>query len=130
MRHLKFSAVLPAAALAAPLAAQARGFYDGLVGGPAGMTRDAFLAGGFPYVYGLFALVSLVTLALLIIWILMIIDCAGRDWPQRPVWLVILVASFFVGLHWLAAILYYFLVKRRNPGRPPAAPTAPQPPAA
>ncbi len=65
---------------------------------------------------------------LLVLWVLMLVDCVRREWPEKTAWTAILVLSFFMGLHWLSAILYYFLVKKKNPGTmPPPAPA--QPPA-
>lgn len=69
----------------------------------------------------------------LILWIIMLVDCVKRDFDQRGTWLAILIISIFVGLSWLAAILYYFLVKRKNLGtkggaKKPEAPAAPSAP--
>jgi hypothetical protein len=72
----------------------------------------------------------LAALAFFVFWVVMLIDCAKRDWPEKNTWLVILIVSLFVQLHWLTAILYYFMIKRKNVGA--AAPMmtgpAPQPP--
>lgn len=66
-------------------------------------------------------------LAFFIFWIVMLVDCVKREFEQRGTWLAILIVSLFLGLHWLASILYYFLVKRKNlgtkGGAKPAEPT-------
>lgn len=83
-----------------------------------------------------FGAMILVGLAFLIFWVLMLIDCAKREFPDKNTWLIVLIVSFFVGMQWLAALLYYFMVKNKNLGPisapmvPPALPTPPAPPAA
>lgn len=69
----------------------------------------------------------IIALVFFIFWIMMLVDAVKRQWPERTTWLVILIVSFFLSLHWLSAIIYYFLVKRKNVGTKPgaAAPTAP-----
>ncbi len=70
-----------------------------------------------------------------IFWIIMLVDCVKRQFPERGMWLAILIISIFIGLSWLAAIIYYFVVKRKNPGskqggqpQPPQQPQQPTPP--
>jgi len=114
-----------------PAAAQARGpFFDYAAGRQ--LTPDMALSGPmFPLAYGFFVLMSLTMLAFAIFWILMIIDAWKRDWRDRTLWLLVLVFSVFVGLHWLSALLYYFLVKRKDiGGRKPAAKVSPPAPKA
>ena len=51
-------------------------------------------------------------IASFIFWILMIIDCAKRNFKnpnERVVWIIVLVL-----LHVLGATIYYFAVKRQN----------------
>ncbi len=69
-------------------------------------------------------------IALLVLWVLMLVDCLQREWPEKTDWTAILIISFFIGLHWLSAILYYYLVKKKNPGTMPssAQPPGTQPP--
>ncbi|MFZ3062744.1 MAG: hypothetical protein WA148_03250 [Actinomycetota bacterium] len=88
----------------------------------AGEAAAAALCGGFGLVY-LFCigLIVILALAFLVFWILMLVDCIQRDEKDFPgstgnskvVWLVILLASWVFSLYWVAAILYYFLVKRK-----------------
>lgn len=88
---------------------------------------DAAAAGlgiGLMIFWGIFMIIGLL---FFILWIMMLVDAIKRQWPERTTWLIILIVSFFLGLHWLAAILYYFLVKKKNVGTKPgaAAPMAP-----
>ena len=50
-------------------------------------------------------------------WIWMILDCAGRTFPNpsdKTTWLLVLVlVGLFTGQGWLAALIYYFMVKRK-----------------
>ncbi|MEY4744773.1 MAG: hypothetical protein RL272_718 [Candidatus Parcubacteria bacterium] len=89
--------------------------------------RSAGYAAGFFGVMATFMLlIAAVFVGLLVLWILMLVDCFRREWPEKTAWTAILILSIFMGLHWLSAILYYFLVKRKNPGTmPPAAPQGP-----
>ncbi|MFA6604227.1 MAG: hypothetical protein WCT10_05345 [Patescibacteria group bacterium] len=118
-----FGKIVVAAALAfAPFASAA-----------AGSTRMANSA-AIPIVilglFGFFALAALLMIGFLVFWVLMIIDCAKRDWPDKNTWLVILVLSILIQLHWLAALLYYFLIKRPGAGSAGGPAMPPQPPAA
>lgn len=56
----------------------------------------------------------LIGLAFLIFWIMMLVDLSKRDFEQKSTWMIMLIVSFFLGLHWLAAIVYYFMIKRKN----------------
>lgn len=86
-------------------------------------TAAAGLGIGIMIIWGIFMIIGL---ALLVLWIMMLVDAMKRQWPERTTWLAILIVSFFLGLHWLAAILYYFLVKKKNVGtKGGAAPMAP-----
>lgn len=67
--------------------------------------------------------VLLVSLAFFVFWIVMLVDCFQRDNSEFPnatentktVWVVILLVSWLFSLYWLAAIIYYFMVKRKMP---------------
>lgn len=59
---------------------------------------------------------GLVGLAFLIFQIIMIVDCVKRQFEQRTVWLIVLIAGLFFGFGWIASIIYYFMVKRKNVG--------------
>lgn len=94
----------------------------------------AAIAGGFSLIYcACWAIGILFFIATLVFWIMMLVDCFKRDEADFPnstgntktIWLVVLIASWFVGsFYWLAAIVYYFMVKRGS-NKTPAAPQAP-----
>lgn len=58
------------------------------------------------------AVLAVIGLAFLIFWIFMLVDAFQRtnwrDDSQKTTWLVVLIVGFLIGLHWLAAIIYYF----------------------
>ncbi|MFA5866993.1 MAG: hypothetical protein WC891_03395 [Actinomycetota bacterium] len=95
------------------------------------------LCGGFGLIYLVcWGLVALIAIALFVFWILMLIDCFQRDESEFPnstgnsktIWLVVLLASWLLSMSWLAALIYYFMVKRAMPrgqSKPPAPPEAP-----
>lgn len=55
----------------------------------------------------------------LVFWILMVIDATKRQWSERNMWLIVLWLSLFFGLYIVSALLYYFLVYRKNVGKLP-----------
>jgi hypothetical protein len=60
----------------------------------------------------IFLTIFSVIIFLIVFWILMIVDCAKRDFKkddERVVWILILV---FLG--WIGAIIYYFSVKIKD----------------
>lgn len=59
---------------------------------------------------------GLIGLAFLIFQIIMIVDCVKRQFEQRTVWLIVLIAGLFFGFGWIASIIYFFMVKRKNLG--------------
>ena len=98
--------------------------------------NDAEALAGLGMGMGIFGIIiviisCLVGLFFLVFWIMMLVDCVKRDFPNRGVWLAVLIITFFVGWSWLACILYYFMVKKKNVGTmkggssTPAAPSAP-----
>lgn len=48
-------------------------------------------------------------LVLFIFWLWMLIDCIKRDFEDRTLWIVLIIF-----LNIIAAVLYYFLIKRKN----------------
>jgi hypothetical protein len=72
----------------------------------------------------LIVFIVLVVLFFFVFWIIMLIDCIQRkpgDFPDggdsaKTIWLVVLTVTFFIGnLSGIAAIVYYFVVKRKMP---------------
>ena len=62
---------------------------------------------------GIFILVVIVVGAVFFIfWLLMFIDCLKREFKDKTLWIVILLGSWVMGIGWIAAIVYYFVVKR------------------
>jgi D-alanyl-lipoteichoic acid acyltransferase DltB (MBOAT superfamily) len=82
--------------------------------------RAMGMASGF---FGVMAFVMLTVVAsvvgFLVFWVLMLLDCLQREWPEKAAWTAILILSLFMSLHWLSAILYYVLVLQKNPGTMP-----------
>ena len=69
---------------------------------------------------------GLIGLFLFVVWIIALVDCARRKPDEFPagaggenaktIWLVILIATFFVTqLNGVAAIVYYFMVMKKMP---------------
>ncbi len=77
-------------------------------------------------IFLIWLVVIAVGLFFLILWIVMLVDCIKRDFPERGMWLAILIISFFLGLSWLVAIIYYFVVKKKYGPITSSAPQKPQ----
>lgn len=108
---------VPSVVALAPLAASAG--WDKGTATPAAMgAMFGFFGVGIMMLFML-TMVGLV-IGLVVLWVLMLLDAIKREWPEKSTWLAILIISLFAGLHWLAAILYYVLVKQKNVGKMPA----------
>lgn len=70
--------------------------------------------------------VALVCLALFVLWVVMLIDCVKRQFEARTTWLIVLIVGLFIGYYPIAAIVYYFMVKRKNLGTKPGDTAAPK----
>jgi hypothetical protein len=100
-------------------------------------SSDAVGAGLGIFMLICYGVLGLIFLALFIFWIIMLVDCIKRpetDFPNssgnsKTIWLVVLLVSWLIGFSWLAAIIYYFMVKRAA-DKMPQAPTAPPTPPA
>jgi H+/Cl- antiporter ClcA len=61
--------------------------------------------------------VAAIAIGLFVLWVVMLVDALQRknwqDDTQKNVWIIVLVLSFFAGFSWVAAIVYYFAVKRQ-----------------
>jgi hypothetical protein len=84
-------------------------------------------AAGFVGVLLIFWIILLVVgIGLFVFWIVMLVDAFKRtnwqDENQKNLWLAILIVSVFIGLSWLAAVLYYFIIKRAMDSKATVAP--------
>jgi uncharacterized BrkB/YihY/UPF0761 family membrane protein len=93
------------------------------------------VAGGVLAAFGgfLFVLV-IIGVLFFIFWLVMLLNALKLDEEtfrkigsgEKTLWLVILGVSLFVGLAWLAALIYYFVIYRKaKTVAAPAAPAAP-----
>ena len=70
-----------------------------------------------------FAVIAIIGLVSLIFWILMLVHATKNDIPDKNMWIVILIVGLVVGLGLIAAIVYYFAVKKKfDAGNKPAQP--------
>jgi hypothetical protein len=73
---------------------------------------------GFDYVFGIlkWALIFGVPILILpfVFWLWMLIDCAKREFDDKALWIIMLIF-----LNFIAAVLYFFIVKRKNITRKP-----------
>lgn len=73
---------------------------------------------GADYVFGILKWVLIfggpIFLLLFGFWLWMLIDCAKREFDDKALWIILLIF-----LNFIAAILYYFIVKRKNITRKP-----------
>lgn len=121
-------------ALAVPALAHAADDYSSTTTDTATGAAAGTAMAGFVGIWLIFFLIMVaVGIAFLIFWIIMLVDAFKRtnwqDESQKTTWLIILIASIFIGLSWLAAILYYFIVKKAL-GKGGSAPVGPTPPPA
>ena len=60
----------------------------------------------------IFLIIFIIGIPLFIFWILMLVNCAKRDFPTentKVIWLLVIILTGFIG-----AIIYYFVVKRKK----------------
>jgi len=114
----------------APLAAKAAEYdYDYSTTTTA---SDSAAAAAFGGVFLIFFLVAIaVGIGFFIFWIFMLVDAFKRtnwvDDSQKNLWIIVLIVGFVVGLSGIAALVYYFVVKRALDKKgTPATPAAPQ----
>ncbi|MBI2798550.1 hypothetical protein HYX70_04660 [Candidatus Saccharibacteria bacterium] len=137
---IKASAAAAALSSLAPLVARADDISSTTTD-TASTAAGTAAAGGILGVVLIFWILFLaIALGFFIFWVVMLIDAFKRtnwqDEGQKNLWLIILIVSIFVGLAWLAALLYYFIIKRAlDKGAAPqvaaqaSQPTAPAQPA-
>lgn len=117
---LKYGALAGSAMALMPLAARAADDMTSsdVVTTTATSATDTAAAGAVVGGLLIFWLVFVVIgLALFIFWIFMLIDCIKRtNWKQesdKNLWLIVLIVGLVIGLGPIAAIVYYFAVKRQ-----------------
>ena len=114
-----------------PFASKAQDYYDDYYYDDYGTSTDAAIGAGLGIGLIILWIVAMVVgLAFFVFWVIMLVDCVKRQFEQRSTWLAVLIVGFFLGFHWLASILYFFLVKRKNLGTKAPKPAAPAAPAA
>lgn len=124
----KLGALSGVALSLAPLAAKAAEYdYDYSTTS----SSDAAAGAAFAGVFLVFWLVFLaVALGFFIFWIFMLIDAFKRtnwvDENQKNMWIIVLIVGFVVGLSGIAALIYYFAVKRSLDKKPASAAPATQ----
>ena len=95
-----------------------------------GSGGDAAFGAAFCGIYGCIGVFALATL---VFWIWMIVDVFQRqefEFPNstgnsKTTWMIILFVSWLVSAHWIAAIIYYFMVFKKIKRGSMAAPAAP-----
>lgn len=79
-------------------------------------TSTAAAAGVFAFLWIFILIAAVIGIVTLIFWIFMLIDAFKRtnwkDDSQKTTWLVVLIVSFLLGLHFIGALVYYFAVRR------------------
>lgn len=61
----------------------------------------------------IFVLVALYLVAGVILNVIMLLDCLKRDFKDRTLWIVILIAGTLMGFGIIPGLMYYFLVKKK-----------------
>ena len=59
------------------------------------------------FVIFVFLIVIVIALLTTIFWVMMLVDCAKRDFDDKLIWILIIIFTHFLG-----ATLYYFIVKK------------------
>jgi hypothetical protein len=117
----QISPIIASAVLLLPLIAQAQGLVP-----QSQAVRNAGIARvGFSLI-GMLVVMAIIIVPF-VFWLLMLIDALKRRWPDRALWIVLLIVSLFTGLWLIIALLYYFLVKKKNLGGAPNAMMGPSP---
>jgi len=73
-------------------------------------TAAAGIFGGLIFVW---VIVGLVFLAFFIWWIVLLMDCIKRDFPEKNTWLIVLIVGWLFGFVWLVDLLYYFMIVKK-----------------
>ncbi len=64
------------------------------------------------------AFIGIILVAVFVFWLLMLIHAIQHNSPDRTLWIVVLLASFFTGFALIGAIVYFFAEKKRAEAAP------------
>jgi len=59
---------------------------------------------------------GLIGLFFFVWWIILLVDLAKREFPQKSTYLVLMILSLFLGFYWLMDLIYYFAIVKPNVG--------------
>jgi len=59
----------------------------------------------------LFIIIAIIVITTFIFWLVMLIHAIKHNSPDRNVWIAVLALSFFLGIGFIAAIVYFFAEK-------------------
>lgn len=62
---------------------------------------------------GIFTIIMIVALVSFVFWLLMLIHAIKHKSPNRDTWIIILVASFVLGLGFIGALVYLIVEKKK-----------------
>jgi len=85
---------------------------EAAAGGIAAILAGLFFTGIFSFWFLFVSLMMLINIGGLVIWILMLIDCVKRDFPQendKMVWVLVIALT-----NWIGALIYYFVIKKKE----------------
>ena len=77
------------------------------------LAGSGIFLGGFAVLWTAMALIGLV---FLIWWIVLIIDLANREFKDKTIWLIVMIAGLILGFVWLVDIIYYFTIVKKGVG--------------
>lgn len=84
--------------------------------GKLGGLEGAGIVTAYGLIMGMMLAFFALAFGLFIFWIMMVVDAFRRtNWPhpdQRTLWLIILISSLFLQIYWVAALVYYFAMKK------------------
>lgn len=90
----------------------ARADDGGIVAGVVALVMGVFFTGFFSLYFLFIALIIGINVGGLIIWVLMLIDCVKRDFPNKDdklIWILVIALT-----SWIGSLIYYFVVKRKE----------------
>lgn len=102
------SLVLLAAFCLYPLSGQAAG--EEVAAGIVALIMGVFFTGFFSLYFLFIALIIGINIGGVIVWVLMLIDCVKRDFPNendKMIWILVVALT-----SWVGALIYYFVVKK------------------